>query len=174
MKRTLLFSLFATVAVAASTVAFVHAQGAATAKPAPAATAKPGTGRLIEIAAHDADATGEILFSVASIEAKPGEALRVKITHVGQMPKMASSHNFVLLKIGTDVAPFLTQALAGGFKNNYLPAQSDAILASTPLAGVGESFEVSFKAPAVRGSYPFICTFPGHYAAGMKGVLIVK
>ena len=31
----------------------------------------------------------------------------------------------------------------------------------------------SFAAPAA-GSYVFLCTFPGHYVAGMKGTLTVK
>jgi uncharacterized cupredoxin-like copper-binding protein len=27
--------------------------------------------------------------------------------------------------------------------------------------------------PAVAGKYDFICTFPGHFAAGMRGTLVV-
>jgi uncharacterized cupredoxin-like copper-binding protein len=33
---------------------------------------------------------------------------------------------------------------------------------------------VKFTAPQAPGEYPFICTFPGHYAIGMKGVLVVR
>ena len=33
---------------------------------------------------------------------------------------------------------------------------------------------IEFTAPAKPGSYTFFCTFPGHFAAGMKGVLVVK
>ncbi|HEU5090712.1 MAG TPA: plastocyanin/azurin family copper-binding protein, partial [Roseiflexaceae bacterium] len=33
--------------------------------------------------------------------------------------------------------------------------------------------EVTFKAPA-PGTYTFLCTYPGHYAAGMKGTLTVE
>jgi plastocyanin len=32
----------------------------------------------------------------------------------------------------------------------------------------------SFGAPAKPGSYTYLCTFPGHFVAGMKGVLVVK
>jgi len=28
--------------------------------------------------------------------------------------------------------------------------------------------------PAAPGSYPYVCTFPGHFVAGMKGNLVVK
>jgi azurin len=48
------------------------------------------------------------------------------------------------------------------------------VIASTELAGPGETVEVSFKAPTAAGSYPFMCTFPGHFTAGMKGNLVVK
>jgi azurin len=53
------------------------------------------------------------------------------------------------------------------------PALKGEVLASTALAGPGETVEVTFKAPAVPGKYEYICSFPGHYAAGMKGVLVV-
>jgi plastocyanin len=48
------------------------------------------------------------------------------------------------------------------------------VIARTPLAGAGETVEVIFTAPAKPGSYPFLCTFAGHYQSGMKGVLVVK
>jgi azurin len=54
------------------------------------------------------------------------------------------------------------------------PAQKDKILASTALVGPGETAEVTFNAPAKAGTYEFLCSFPGHYALGMKGVLTVK
>ena len=42
------------------------------------------------------------------------------------------------------------------------------------LAGAGETVEVTFKVPAAAGEYPYICSFPGHFQAGMKGMLSVK
>ena len=43
----------------------------------------------------------------------------------------------------------------------------------TPVFTKGQSgvLRVAFKKP---GKYPFICTVPGHVAAGMKGVLTVR
>lgn len=43
----------------------------------------------------------------------------------------------------------------------------------TPYYTQGQSgaLSVVFRKP---GKYPFICTLPGHVAAGMKGVLIVR
>jgi plastocyanin len=48
------------------------------------------------------------------------------------------------------------------------------ILADVGLVGPGERLEVTFTAPKVAGTYPYVCSFAGHYAAGMNGTLIVK
>jgi uncharacterized cupredoxin-like copper-binding protein len=49
-----------------------------------------------------------------------------------------------------------------------------AVIAKTPFAGPGETVQAVFTVPAKPGKYPFICTFAGHYQAGMKGTLVVK
>lgn len=131
------------------------------------------TGRLVEITALMDGA--KYLFKPDVINAKPGETLHVRLKSGGApMPKVAMSHNFVLLKPTTKISDFTTAAISAGFAANYIPAAKKAdIIASTPLAGVGETVDVTFKAPAA-GTYPFICSFPGHEAAGMKGSLVVK
>jgi azurin len=56
----------------------------------------------------------------------------------------------------------------------YIPAaQSDKIIAYTKLLGPGEEDTITFKVPAEAGEYTFICSFPAHAMAGMKGVLVV-
>ena len=132
---------------------------------------------LIELAQGLA-LTGKYLFKPDTITAKPAEQLLVRLKSVvgtmGKMPKMAMAHNFVLIKPGNDPIQFANAGIPGGFAGNYIPpAKKDQIIAFTPLAGVGETLEVSFKAPAA-GTYPFVCTFPGHAAGGMKGTLNVK
>ena len=42
------------------------------------------------------------------------------------------------------------------------------------VAGAGETVEVTFKVPAAAGDYTYLCSFPGHFQAGMKGTLTVK
>jgi azurin len=118
---------------------------------------------------------GKYGFEPSTINAKPAEALRVRVKSTGApMPKMAMAHNFVVVKPSTNLTTFAADAITAGFPANYIPAGRKAdIIASTSLAGVGEAVEVSFKAPAA-GSYPFLCTFPGHMAGGMKGTLVVK
>ena len=91
------------------------------------------------------------------------------------MPKLAMGHNWVLLKKGTDANAFTTAAVSAGAATEYIPAdQKAAILANTKLIGGGESAEVVFKAPADKGDYTFVCSFPSHFALGMKGTLTVK
>jgi azurin len=171
MKR---FCLAAVLALA-TPVALSHlaAQAPATAKPATAkpAQAKPaaGAGRTIAITGGD-----DMKFNVTEITAKPGETIKIQLKNVGTLPKMAMAHNVVVLKPTTKLVEF-NQAAAMARDTNFIPAAMKAdVLASTELAGPGETVEVSFKAPTAAGSYPFMCTFPGHFTAGMKGNLVVK
>jgi azurin len=126
-------------------------------------------GRLVEITGND-----QMKFSVTSITAKPGELLHVRLKSAGTLPKIAMAHNFVLLAKGTDAAAFAT-ASATASASGYIPAQlKTKVLASTPLVGPGETVDVTFKAPSAPGQYAYLCSFPGHFVAGMKGVLTVK
>lgn len=125
--------------------------------------------RVIEITGND-----QMKFSVTTINVKPGEAITVRLKSVGTLPKIAMSHNFVLLAAGTDPAAF-ANAAATSPTTGYIPAAQKAkVLAMTGLAGPGETVSVTFKAPAKPGRYTFLCTFPGHFVAGMKGELVVK
>ena len=152
MKRAK-FLLLVLATVVASSVAFLQAQGP----------------RVVEIEGSDM-----MKFNVTTINAKPGEQLTVRLKAVGKMPKMAMAHNFVLLNAKADAAAFANAAAMAG-ATAYIPAarQGD-VLAHTPLAGAGETVEITFKAPAAAGSYTFLCSFPGHFAAGMRGTLVVK
>lgn len=132
--------------------------------------AKPaGGGRTIEITGTDT-----MKFSVTAIQAKPGEKLRVVLITVSKMPKIAMAHNFVVLKKDAKVDAFIQAAALARTTDFIPPAQKDDVLAATGLAGANEKVEVTFEAPKVRGAYPFVCSFPGHYALGMKGTLTVK
>jgi azurin len=128
----------------------------------------PAAGRLITIKAGD-----DMKFDVVSINARPGEGLVVKVTTTGKLPKFVMAHNFVLLKKGTDAKAFADQAMKAQATAYIPPALKTQVLAATDLAGPGETVQVAFKAPTAPGRYEFICSFPGHFAAGMKGVLVV-
>jgi azurin len=157
----------------------VAAQTPATQKPAAGATQKPATEKPAAGAAAKGVRTIEIVgtedmkFSVATITAKPGEQLRIRLTAKGAMPKIAMAHNFVLLTKTAKVTDFVTAAM--GARPDFIPADKKAeIIAHTDLAGAGETVEVTFKVPAAAGDYTYLCSFPGHFQAGMKGTLTVK
>lgn len=113
-------------------------------------------------------------FSVEKITAKPGEKLTVKLENHTKLPAMAMSHDFVLLKQGTDAHAF-DQAASQAKANDYIPkSKANEMIAHTKLVAGGQSDSVTFTVPKKPGKYEYICTFPGHFAAGMKGYLIVK
>jgi azurin len=157
----------------------------ATQKPAPqkpsTATTKPAAAAQGQKPAADAKGartidivgTDDMKFSVTQITAKPGEQLRVRLTAKGAMPKIAMAHNFVLLAKSADPIKFVNAAAMARATDFVPPDQKDAVIAHTALAGAGETVEVTFKAPAA-GTYTFLCSFPGHFQAGMKGTLTVK
>ncbi len=124
--------------------------------------------REIAITANDA-----MQFSVKEISAAPGETLRVKLTNVGKMPAQAMSHNWVLLKPSTPAEVNAFGMKAQSKAPTYLPDDKSAIIAHTKLVSSGQSDAIEFKVPTARGEYPFLCTFPGHFAI-MRGKLVVK
>ncbi len=118
--------------------------------------------------------TDQMKFDVTEINAVPGEKIRIVLTTVSKLPKMAMSHNVVVLKKGADAEAF-ANASAMARDNDYIaPDMKDQIIAATALAGGGDTVEITFTVPEDAGSYTYICSFPGHYLGGMKGTLNVK
>jgi azurin len=122
---------------------------------------------VIEITAND-----QMKFSVTTIEAKAGEELKVVLTNIGTLPKMAMGHNWVLLKAGTDPMAYGMASMTAKDTDYMAPSLKDQVITFIPILGPKEKAETTFKAPA-PGVYPFICSFPGHVAL-MKGTLTVK
>ncbi|HTZ20849.1 MAG TPA: plastocyanin/azurin family copper-binding protein [Opitutaceae bacterium] len=133
----------------------------------PAAPAA-GSPRVIALTGDDT-----MHYNLTEIDARPGEALEVQLTNIGQLPKAAMSHNWVLLRpmSDADVSAFAISAMSKA--PDYLPDDRSAVLAHTRTLGPKETDSVDFTAPTTPGTYPFLCTFPGHFAL-MKGRLVVK
>jgi azurin len=167
MTRPCLAALLALSLPVAMTAA---APQTAPAKQAPAKAApKAAAGaRTVEITGGD-----DMKFSVTEIKAKPGETLHIQLKNVGTLPKMAMAHNVVVLKPTTKVVEFNTAGASARDTDFIAPSMKSEVLAATTLAGPGETVDVTFKVPAA-GSYPFMCTFPGHFTAGMKGTIVAK
>jgi len=118
-------------------------------------------------------ANDQMKFDVTSIDAVAGQKITVTLMNSGTLPKVAMAHNFVLLKAGTDVSAFASAALTHQDTGYLPPEMADKVIAASKMLGPGESDTVSFTAPAA-GKYDYICSFPGHALAGMRGVLNVK
>jgi azurin len=171
IKALALLLLLSGVACSAPSSSTAAASNAAAAPAASAATPAPVVhdGRPIEITADDT-----MKFSVAEIAAKPGEKLSVTLVNLGTTPKFSMGHNWLLVAPMGDIQPFLVAA-AEAMTTDYVPTatQKDRVLAATKLLGPKERDTVTFTAPTTPGRYDFVCSFPGHYQVGMRGVLIV-
>lgn len=125
--------------------------------------------RTVDIVGND-----EMKFSITRITAKRGETLRIRLTSKGTLPKMAMAHNVVILAPGTNVPKFIDAGAPFRASDFIAPALKSSVLAQTRFAGPGEVVELTFKVPAKAATYPFVCTFAGHFAAGMAGTIVVK
>lgn len=131
----------------------------------PAPTTKPAD----DVAEIKLGSVGNTMaFSVTTMTFKTGKKVHLVLENVATLGVM--KHNWVLVRPGTE-AKVAADGLNAGEKADYLSLPSDDVLASTKLAGAGQTVDVTFTAPA-PGTYPYICTMPGHYVV-MKGALTV-
>lgn len=132
-----------------------------------AGTAFAGT-KTINLSAFDT-----MKYNTTRIEANAGDTLTVTLRNEGSLPKEAMAHNWVLLKPGSSPDSYAQQAMAAKGSDYQPSSLGGEVVASIRLLGPQESGKVTFKVPG-PGTYPFLCSFPAHCAAGMKGVLVVK
>lgn len=125
------------------------------------------------ISVGDSISSGDYIL-LSGITAEPGEEIKIRLTTESSLPPANMAHNWILLAMNADVQSFANAALQAK-DNDYIPADmGDQIIAQTGLAGGGETVEVTFTAPEEPGDYPYICSFPAHFSAGMKGMLTVE
>lgn len=84
----------------------------------------------------------------------------------------SQQHNWVLANGGDEVAAEIDEAAVSN-PPEYLPSDMSNVIAHTQMLQPGGSDSVTFTTPG-PGTYTYLCTFPGHYAAGMKGTLTVE
>ena len=125
--------------------------------------------KIVEITGDDF-----MKFNVASFEVKPGQRVTLRLKNIGELPKEAVAHNWVLLAKET-YAPRFIEAGSSHPEKDYIAFEQEFyVLAKTKMLGPGESDSVTFTAPRDPGPYEYVCTFPEHYAGGMKGVMTVR
>jgi len=128
-----------------------------------------GQNRKVYIEGHD-----RMRYSVEKITVAPGTEVELTLKTVSDLPKSQMAHNWLLLRKEADVDEFVNQSTQHE-ENGYIdPDQQEQILAHTGMLGGGEQETIEFKAPAEKGKYTYVCTFPSHYIAGMKGILVVE
>ncbi|WP_185958250.1 plastocyanin/azurin family copper-binding protein [Fodinibius sediminis] len=134
----------------------------------------PSTSFAQDVKVVEMEGNDQLKFTQTEITAAPGQTITVKLTTVSRLPATAMAHNFVLLESTAD-ATEVAQASARHADNEYIaPDMEDQIIAYTAMAGGGETVEVTFTAPETPGEYVYLCSFPGHFMAGMKGILTVE
>ena len=121
-------------------------------------------------------ADDKMRYDVTAFEAKPGQKISVTIKNVGTTPKLSMGHNFVMLDRTVNeqnVTKFLDAASTEA-SHDYVPPSSKEVLAHSKLLGPAETDTVTFTAPYIVGDYLYLCSFPGHYSQGTKGIMTVK
>lgn len=142
---------------------------------APAATTAPAAngaaGGAVSFEEDSSANAGEFKFSNTAIEAPAGSKITLKFNNKTD-PGAAVSHNWVLVKPGTEDT-VVNNGTAAGDAAGWLKADDPNVIAHTKLIKGGESDTINFDAPPA-GAYTYLCSFPGHYAGGMKGTLTIK
>lgn len=128
-----------------------------------------GQTKPVEIEGYD-----RMRYSIEEITVAPGTTVELTLKTISDMPESQMAHNLVLLTKDTDVDAFVNLCVQYSDNGYIAPALTSKILARTGMLGGGEQETITFKAPSEPGRYTYVCTFPGHYVAGMKGVLIVQ
>jgi azurin len=94
----------------------------------------------------------------------------VRLTFYNTAKYVSQEHNWVLTVPGA-AAAVEKAGLAAGEQSGFVARGDPRVLAATPMIGKGQHVSIEFTAPA-PGTYPFLCTNPGHGEV-MHGVLVV-
>lgn len=107
-------------------------------------------------------------FDLGAFDVPAGARVKLVFTNSDDM-----LHNFVLTAPGTvdAVAKEALELGLAGPEMHYVP-ENAAVLYHTKLLQPETAETIYFEAPSEPGSYPFVCTFPGH-AVSMRGVMRV-
>lgn len=122
--------------------------------------------RKIEIA------TGpNLTYATHQFSVKANEPISLTLSNPDVFP-----HNWVLVRPETlqQVGELGNRLIANpkAASRHYVP-ETDAVLAHTDVVSPGSEQVIYFIAPPAPGTYPFLCTFPGHWMV-MNGTMVVQ
>ncbi len=138
-----------------------------------------GTDQMVFVVAREEDGlvTGQQRgeeYELEEIHASPGEQLRIILRTRSDLPGIAMSHNLAILNLGTNVTEFINASIQAADNGYIAPDFEDQVMIKTAMLAGGESDTIEFTAPDEAGEYDYVCSFPGHYSAGMAGILVVE
>ena len=115
--------------------------------------------------------SGQMKFTESTITARRGQRVELTLNNTDDMP-----HNIVIFRRGS-MAEYEKELFGSLNEPNaqlrgFVPDSPNVLVASR-LLNAGESTVVTFDAPNEPGEYPFVCSFPGHWAT-MRGVLRIE
>jgi plastocyanin len=122
--------------------------------------------RIIRIEAVAA----QMKFDLSRITVTAGEEVVIEFVNRDEMP-----HNLLVTKEGAlETVGLAAEAMVSSpdaFGKSFIP-KTPEVLFAIRLLQPGETLQARFTAPTQPGSYPFVCTFPGHWRT-MNGIVQV-
>jgi len=146
-------------------------EATSTKEEAPVTETVPGIENVALSNTWTVEGNDQMRFDTELIRVKAGEPVELLFKNVGVLPKESMGHNLVVLKPGTDVATFGSEAVSAA-DNDYIPKTSmSSIIVHTKLLGPGEEDTITFTLE--KGVYPYLCSFPGHFGI-MQGKIVAE
>lgn len=129
-------------------------------------------GREVTITAHISD----LRFDTESFTVKAGQ--KVKLTLVNPENSInLQPHNLLVIEPGKleEIGAAANAEMADPtfLSERHAVPTSNYVLHHTKLLLPGETETLEFDAPTAAGDYPFLCSYPGHWAA-MHGIMTVE
>lgn len=113
--------------------------------------------------------TAQMKYDTTELLVAPGQPVKIHFENGDDLP-----HNLVFCQPGTDTAAMSLKQMEKAdeaLKRNWLP-DDPRIWQHSKMLNPHEKQDLSFTAPEKPGSYPYVCTFPGH-AITMRGEMRV-
>ena len=118
----------------------------------------------------------QMKYDVQSFTVKPGAKIKLTFRNPDELP-----HNLIICTPGASKgqdkgAELVNAVLALGAKGAELgwqPQSHPRMLHSSGMIQPGKEAVLWFQAPAKKGKYPYVCTYPGHFTL-MNGVMNVS
>ena len=113
-------------------------------------------------------------FDITRFAVPANTEITLVFDNIGRMPKEAMGHNLAILDKSMDPNVFSAAAIRHPTTEYIPPEYAHTVIATTAILGPGEKETLVFTSPSEPGEYPYVCSFPGHTPAGMKGIMEVR